>query len=321
MTSLVGYVRSFLLRCHRIRLFHAKTLLEEINDPEIARTCGNKWFKKDLYTQALKFYDRALELDPKNAAHHSNRGAALSRLGKIWEGVKECEKAINLDPKFALAHQNLALMLLRLGQVDNARKCYVKERSDAKFLAMIKEVDTHWEKCAYARRRDEWNDVLREAGAAMVSGADLSPQLAMCKVEALVKLQRLNEAQKELEHVPEVEPFPASFSQTRIFDMISEAYTYFVKSHIYFALERFDDAAKAIAKASEFDPQNIEVKIYKKIVKLIQRALSNSKLEKWAEGVRDYESLSQALPYDKYIAKSLFQAQVALRFSHDDSLT
>ncbi|VVA98675.1 unnamed protein product [Arabis nemorensis] len=86
---------------------------------------------------------------------------------------------------------------------------------------------------------------------------------------------------------------------------------------MYFAQERFDDAAEAIEKASKFDPHNIEVQIYKKILKLIQRALSNNKLEKWAEAIRDYEILSQTLPCDKYIAKSLFQAQVALRFSRD----
>ncbi|VVB08872.1 unnamed protein product [Arabis nemorensis] len=69
----------------------------------------------------------------------------------------------------------------------------------------------------------------------MVYGVNLSPQLAICKVEALMKLQWLHEAEK---------------------------------------------------------------------------------LEKWAEPVRDYESLSQALPCD--IAKSLFQAQVALRLLRDD---
>nr|VDC76853.1 unnamed protein product [Brassica rapa] len=38
-------------------------------------------------------------------------------------------------------------------------------------------------------------------------------------------------------------------------------------------------------------------------------------LEKWAEAVRDYEILHQAMPYDKVIAKSLSQAQVALKQS------
>ncbi|CAG7889477.1 unnamed protein product [Brassica rapa] len=42
---------------------------------------------------------------------------------------------------------------------------------------------------------------------------------------------------------------------------------------------------------------------------------NNNELEKWAEAVRDYEILHQAMPYDKVIAKSLSQAQVALKQS------
>lgn len=66
----------------------------------------------------------------------------------------------------------------------------------------------------------------------------------MCKVEALLKLQRLNEAQTALAAVPKVEPYafpwPASFSesQTRFFDMNPGAYTIFVKSQMDLALGR-----------------------------------------------------------------------------------
>lgn len=42
---------------------------------------------------------------------------------------------------------------------------------------------------------------------------------------------------------------------------------------------RFDDAAKAATKALEFDPHNTEIKILKKNVELIQRAVSYSKVK------------------------------------------
>ncbi|CAA7012823.1 unnamed protein product [Microthlaspi erraticum] len=141
----------------------------------------------------------------------------------------------------------------------------------------------------------------------------------MCKVEALLKLKRLNEAQTELAFVPKVEPYaspwPASFSQsqTRFFDMNPGAYTIFVKSQMDLALGRFDDAASAVTEALEVDPQNTEIKILKTNVELIQRAVSYSKLEKWDEAVRDYEMITEALPYDKAIAKTLSQAKLALK--------
>ncbi|GER53462.1 tetratricopeptide repeat-containing family protein [Striga asiatica] len=46
---------------------------------------------------------------------------------------------------------------------------------------------------------------------------------------------------------------------------------------------------------------------------LLRRALSNSKLERWSEAVRDYEVLRRELPDDNEIGESLFHAQVALR--------
>ncbi|KAL1563773.1 TPR repeat-containing thioredoxin TTL1-like [Salvia divinorum] len=48
---------------------------------------------------------------------------------------------------------------------------------------------------------------------------------------------------------------------------------------------------------------------------LLRRALSNSKLERWSEAVRDYEVLRRELPDDNELAESLFHAQVALKKS------
>ncbi|VVA98676.1 unnamed protein product [Arabis nemorensis] len=150
-------------------------------------------FNEGLFTEALKLSDRAIELDPENAAT-----IAIDQLPCLnWERFGKLSKSVK-----------------KLGQVNNARKHSLKDTSDDKFLVMLKQVETHLHICAYARRRDAWVAVLQEAHAAMVSGANLSPQLAMCKVEALLKLQQLHDAEYELALVPKVEPFPASFSQT-----------------------------------------------------------------------------------------------------------
>ena len=82
-------------------------------NPEEVKRLGNEMFKKGCFSEALKFYDRALELSPSNATYRSNRAAALSGLGRIAEAVVECEHAIKLDPNFARAHHRLATLLLR----------------------------------------------------------------------------------------------------------------------------------------------------------------------------------------------------------------
>lgn len=83
------------------------------SNPEEVKRVGNELFKKGCFAEALKLYDRAVELSPTNAAYHSNRAAALSGLGRIGEAVIECEEAIKLEPTFARAHHRLATLLLR----------------------------------------------------------------------------------------------------------------------------------------------------------------------------------------------------------------
>ncbi|XP_019457286.1 PREDICTED: inactive TPR repeat-containing thioredoxin TTL3-like [Lupinus angustifolius] len=48
---------------------------------------------------------------------------------------------------------------------------------------------------------------------------------------------------------------------------------------------------------------------------IFRRAVSNAKLERWAEAVKDYEALKSELPHDKEVAESLRQARLALEKS------
>ncbi|KAL0900070.1 hypothetical protein Bca101_084031 [Brassica carinata] len=274
-------------------------------NPEEVKRLGNEMFKKGCFGEALKFYDRALELSPRNATYRSNRAAALSGLGRIAEAVVECELAIKLDPNFARAHHRLATLLLRLGQVDNAGKhfFYVEEPSDPTAVKVLEEVDRHLNRCADARRRGEWNIVLTEVTAAMESGADMSPQLAMCKVEALMKLLRLDEAQTILAVSPKIELLPSSFTQIRFFDMISEAYTYFVKSQMELALGRFENAVTFVEKASEMEPRNSEIETFYRNVRMIVRARDRGNAlygsERYTEASAAY---AEGLKFDPYNA-------------------
>ncbi|KAF2540306.1 hypothetical protein F2Q68_00032702 [Brassica cretica] len=235
-------------------------------NPEEAKRLGNEMFKKGCFIDALKFYDRALKLSPTNAKYHSNRAAALSGLGRIGEA----------------------------------------EPSDPMVVKVLQQVDRHLNKCAEARRRGLWNVVLTKASAAMESGADMSPQLVMCKVEALLKLQRLDEAQTILASALNMELLPASFLKIRFFDMISQAYIYFVKSQIELALGRFENAVTFTEKASEIDPRNSEIKALYRNVRLIVRARDRGnelyESERYTEAIAAY---TEGLKFDQYNATLL----------------
>ncbi|KAF8086158.1 hypothetical protein N665_0633s0010 [Sinapis alba] len=278
------------------------------SNPEEAKRLGNEMFKKGSFSLALKFYDRALELSPTNATYRSNRAAALSGLGRIGEAVVECEQAIQLDPSSARAHHRLATLLIRLGQVDIAGKHLfsVEEPSDPVVVKVLQQVDRHLNKCADARRRGLWNVVLTQVSAAMESGADLSPQLAMCKVEALLKLLRLDEAQTILESAPNMELLPASFLKIRFFDMISQAYIYFVRSQIELALGRFENAVTFAEKASEMDARNREIEtLYRNVRKIVRARDRGNELyesERYTEAITAY---GEGLKFDPYNATLL----------------
>uniref|UniRef100_A0A1J3HR26 TPR repeat-containing thioredoxin TTL1 n=1 Tax=Noccaea caerulescens TaxID=107243 RepID=A0A1J3HR26_NOCCA len=244
------------------------------SDAEEVKRVGNEMYRKGLFNEALKCYDRAIALSPTNAAYRSNRAAALTGLARIGEAVKECEDAVRSDPNYARAHHRLALLLIRLGEVNSARKhlCFLGKASDHMELKKLEAVEIHTSKCGNARKLGDWKTVLMEVDAAIVSGADFSPHLGMCKVEALLKLHRLEDAQSKLLEVPKVEPFPVSCSQARFAGMVCEAYTYFVKAQIEMALGRFENAVMAAEKASQIDPRSNEVAMLHNTVTIVARA-------------------------------------------------
>ncbi|KFK35711.1 hypothetical protein AALP_AA4G027100 [Arabis alpina] len=363
-------------------------------DAEEVKRVGNEMYRKGLFSEALKCYDRAIALSPSNAAYRSNRAAALMGLDRIGEAVIECEDAVKSDSNYVRAHHRLASLLIRLGQVNSGRKhlCVVGKPTDTMELKKVEAVERHLNKCVDARRIGDWKTVLIEVDAAIVSGADFSPQLVMCKVEALLKLHRIDDAQLKLLEVPKVEPFPVSCSQTRFCGMACEAYTYFVKAQVEMALGRFENAVMTAEKASQIDPRSNEVAMLHNTVTLVararvrgndlykseryteassayaeglrldpcnailycnraacwfklgmwersiedcnqalryqpsytkpllRRAASNSKMERWAAAVSDYEALRRELPHDKEVAESLFHAQVALKKSRGEEV-
>ncbi|KAB2071877.1 hypothetical protein ES319_A08G253500v1 [Gossypium barbadense] len=361
-------------------------------EPDEVKRIGNEMYEKGQFLEALGLYDKAIALSPGIAAYRSNRAAALTALGRLGEAVKECEEAVKLDPNYWRAHQRLASLFLRVGQVENARKhlCLLEQPQDQTELQKLQAVEKHLCKCTDARRIRDWKSALRETDAAIATGADFSPQLFMCRVEALLKLHQLDDAESSLSVVPKLEPCTNSCSQTKFFGMFSEAYLFFVQAQIEMALGRFENAVIAAEKAEQIDPRNVEVAVLLNNVKLVararargndlfkserfteacsaygdglrhdpsntilycnraacwfklgrwehsvedcdqalsiqpnyikallRRAASNSKLERWADVVQDYEVLRRELPDDNKIAESLFQAQVALKKSHGD---
>ena len=65
--------------------------------------------KNDIPT-ALKYYNQAIAINPKDSIAITNIGVNLMRQGKIEEAKTYCEKALSVDPEYPNIHYTLAML-------------------------------------------------------------------------------------------------------------------------------------------------------------------------------------------------------------------
>jgi tetratricopeptide (TPR) repeat protein len=75
------------------------------------------------YEEAIPFFDRALELDPCHINAWSNKGASLESLGHYEDAIRCFDKALELDPRYANAWINKGNSLNSLGRYEDAMRC------------------------------------------------------------------------------------------------------------------------------------------------------------------------------------------------------
>ena len=88
------------------------------------------------YLPALVLFDKALAVDPTNAAIHANRGNSLAALQRTAEAIAAFARALELSPGLASASVNLATALHSIGRLDEAaatmeRVCLLQPTADA----------------------------------------------------------------------------------------------------------------------------------------------------------------------------------------------
>jgi tetratricopeptide (TPR) repeat protein len=76
------------------------------------------------HKEAIEYYDKALQLDPKYVDAWNNKGLALYNSGKHKEAIEYYDKALQLDPGFPIAWNNKGLALYKLGKYDEAIESY-----------------------------------------------------------------------------------------------------------------------------------------------------------------------------------------------------
>lgn len=237
-------------------------------------------------------------MSPENASYKSNRAAALTALGRYADAVQECLDAIRLDPSYGRAHQRLGSLYLKLGQVENAKRQFnlAGQQSDRADIQRVQNVEKYMTKLAEARKIEDWKSVLRDSDAAIVAGADSSPQVFSSKAEALLKLNRLDEADAVLTIADKAASVASS---TRFHGIIGDAYVLMVRTQVDMALGRFDNAVPAAEKAARLDPCNHEVSQLLRRAKAVANArLTGNELFKIGKYLEACAAYGEGLEHD-----------------------
>jgi tetratricopeptide (TPR) repeat protein len=95
-----------------------------VTDPLFEEGLGHLESKE--YHKAIKCFDKAIEVDPKNAVAWSEKGYVLNELGNLIEAIKCFDKAIEVDPKNIFAYRGKGVALRRSRWHKEAIKCFDK---------------------------------------------------------------------------------------------------------------------------------------------------------------------------------------------------
>ncbi|MFB0561918.1 MAG: tetratricopeptide repeat protein [Candidatus Lokiarchaeia archaeon] len=83
---------------------------------------GNSLVERGEFEEAIKYYDKALEIDPQDIVAMANKGTALDQLGRYKEAIECFDKVLEINPKDVEALNNKGSSLIRLGKYDEALK-------------------------------------------------------------------------------------------------------------------------------------------------------------------------------------------------------
>lgn len=87
---------------------------------------GNSLVESSMYDDAIKCYDKALEINPGSMEAWNNKGLALARTGRLAEAVHCYDKALEIKAGDSEVMYNKGISLALLGKSKEAIECYDK---------------------------------------------------------------------------------------------------------------------------------------------------------------------------------------------------
>jgi tetratricopeptide (TPR) repeat protein len=97
------------------------TAKSKASKPELDYTKrGTTYSKKGNYNEAIREYDKAIEVNPSYAIAYYNRSVAYTKTGQYDRAINDCDKVLQLDPKHANSYYNRGVSYWHLGSKSQA---------------------------------------------------------------------------------------------------------------------------------------------------------------------------------------------------------
>lgn len=87
---------------------------------------GEDSANKSNYDQALKYFEKAIEMNPKNDFAWGDRGLMLDKQGRREEAIESFSRALMIDPSNSITWHNKGLILIKLNRLEESIECFDK---------------------------------------------------------------------------------------------------------------------------------------------------------------------------------------------------
>ena len=261
---------------------------KEVHTAEKEKIKGNEEFKKKNFDEALKFYDKAIELDPTEVLYYSNKAACFIEKKEFDKALEMCDKALEVSnentfkdfSKFAKIYARKANVYAKMENYDQAIYFYEKsllENQDVKVkdeLRRIQRVKKDLEELNYIdpSKAEEHNNIAKdlfqqgrfpEALKEYEEAIRRNPKDAKLysnKASCLTKLLDFPGALRAIDKCLELDP---NFTKA-----------YGKKGTIHYGLKEYHRALESFEKGLKYDPENVECK--EGIIKVNANIMSSS---------------------------------------------